>query len=886
LSHKNWFYTFPLRIRTLFRRSKVEQELNEELRYHIERQIEEHIARGMTPAEARLVALRALGGVEQRKEECRDMRGLNIFENLLRDIRYGLSMLWKNPGFTVVAILTLALGVGANTAIFSVTNATLLQPYSYIDVDRWVIFSERNDAKGLEGVAPSIPNFRDWRRHSQSFSEMVLWTQYNFNLSGSGVGEPERVRLTLVTTNLFSAHKLIPAAGRLFIPEDAKSDDRLAVISYELWQRRFGGDLTLLGRKIYLNYRPYSVVGIAPSGFSFPLQNQTDVWIAYPQSEIDNATDRAGRGVGVLGMLKAGVSLAAAQTEMDVIAGRLASQYPEDKDFGVELTGYRESLAGDFRRPLLLLFGALGLVLLLACINLANLQLVRLESRRHELAVRAALGASAGRLLRQLLTESMLLVVVAGALGTLLAPLGVKALLWTVSPDRIPWLKVKTDGSVLLLSLGVTALAAVMAGLAPAIKATRFELTGALGVARGFASGSGAALSRRWRNAFLIFQIVFALAPLSAAALLVNSFVRLSRVDPGFETGNRLTLSYFAPLLRYKDSAAVAQLAERLSEKLRQSPAIKAAGGAQYVPFAPAVGWAQAVSRTRPQGNPADLPHVSYTVATTGYLESLGVRLKAGRLFTSVDSADAAPVVLINEATAKQFFPNENPIGQSIWIGHAQALPNSPSRTIVGVIGDTLRDRLDVSPRAAAWVPITQQGPGELLWRNLFLVIHTATEPLGALPAIRKEIASIDPDLALSDIFTLEDHLDRSLWRQRFTAGVISVFSLVALAIAALGVYGVASYLVKQRTREIGVRMALGATPRNILRLMMREGAFSILIGVVAGIASSLAFNRFLGDPFSIFSTALLLALVALAACLIPARRATKVDPMTALRAE
>src|SRR5262245_3652537 len=547
---ENWLYKLPLRLRSLFRRAQVEQELDEEFRYHLERQIEDHIARGMLPEEARRATLRAMGGIEQRKEECRDMRNVNYIENMFQDLRYGVSTLRKNPGFTVIAILTLTLGVAANTAIFSVTNAALLQPYPYIDTDRWVYLSEKNEAKGLQGVATSIPNFLDWRRQSQSFSAMVFWTQLNFNISGSGVGGPERVRLTLVTQNIFSALNLVPAAGRFFIPDDNNGTPFIAVISYGLWQRRFGGDPNLPGQKINLNLRPYTVIGVAPSGFTFPLQTQTDVWVAYQQRDIESSTNRSARGYAAAAMLKPGVSLRAAQAEMDVIAGRLASQYPEDKDFGVQLEGMRENLAGGMRRPLLILLGALGFVLLLACVNIANLQLVRLEARRHELAVRAAVGATAGRLIRQLVTENMLLIAVAGVFGILLAPLGVKLLLWTAAGDPIPWLKVKTDVVVLLVSLGVTALTAVITGLMPAIKAARFDLTGALGVAR----GSGAGLSRRWRNAFVIVQIAFALMPLTAAALLVKSFVRISHVDPGFHTDHRLTLSYFAPLLRYKDA--------------------------------------------------------------------------------------------------------------------------------------------------------------------------------------------------------------------------------------------------------------------------------------------------------------------------------------------
>ncbi|MGH9938505.1 MAG: ABC transporter permease, partial [Blastocatellia bacterium] len=384
-------------------------------------------------------------------------------DEMMQDLRYGIRMLLKHKGFSAVAVLTLSLGIGANTAIFSVINATLLQPYPHIETDRWVYLSEKNEAKGLQGVATSILNFLDWRRQNQSFSEMVFWTQLNFNLSGSGAGEPERVRLTLVTENLFSALNLVPAAGRFVSPEDYNGSGYIAVISYGLWQRRFGGDPNLPGRTINLNLRPYTVIGVAPPGFSFPVQSQTDVWVPNFWRHIETATNRSARGIVAAAMLKPGVSLSAAQADMDLIAGRLASQYPEDKGFGVQLEPMRESVAGGFRAPLLILLGALGFVLLLACVNIANLQLVRMEARRKELAVRAALGASRWRLLGQLMTESLLLVIAAGVLGIWLAPIGVKLLLWMTPPEQIPWLNVKTDGAVLLVSFGITALTAVLA---------------------------------------------------------------------------------------------------------------------------------------------------------------------------------------------------------------------------------------------------------------------------------------------------------------------------------------------------------------------------------------------------------------------------------------
>ncbi|HYE73827.1 MAG TPA: ABC transporter permease, partial [Blastocatellia bacterium] len=620
-------------------------------------------------------------------------------------------------------------------------------------------------------------------------------------------------------------------------------------------------------------------------------ENKVDVWAVYQQKAIDTDTYRDARGFRVAAKLKPGVSLEQAQAEMDVITARLAEQYPEDKGYGAIVIGMREGVAGDFRTPLIALLGALGFVLLLACVNISNLQLVRLEARRKELAMRTALGAGRLRLMKQLLIESLLFVLLAGVLGILLAPQGVKLLLWLVPPQEIPWLQVKTSTSVLMVSLGLTFVAAILAGLLPALRISRIDLTRVL---NGGTATSGS-VNRRLRNAFVVAQIALAVIPLTGSGLLMNSLLRLQGVNPGFQSDHRLTFSYSAPRARYKDAAAIAQLAERIREEVQNTAGVKAAGLVQNLPFSPAVGWLQAISRQDPKGNPADLPHVRYTVATSGYFEALNIPLKLGRTFTKADTQDSLPVVVINESMAKRYFANEDPIGKPLWIGHAQALPGSAPRTIVGVVGDTLLDQLDTTPESSAWVPISQQLVGEDVWRNLFLVAHTESDPIAMFPAIRQRIASVDSELALTNITTMDNRIGDSVWRQRFTANVLSAFSLVALAIASLGVFGITSYLVSQRTREIGVRMALGALPGDIFRLVMKEGALSVLLGIIAGLIGSYYLTRFLTgllygvqptDPVTFISVAVLLALVASLACSLSARKATKVDPMIALKSE
>jgi predicted permease len=818
---------------------------------------------------------------------------------MFQDLRYSVRMLAKNRGFTLIAILTLALGIGANTAIFSIVNAVLLRPYPHIDTDRWAFLNEKPGAEGLQagGLAVSVPNFLDWKRQSQSFSDMVLWQPWNYNISGSGAGEPERLPAMIITPEIFTALGTMPAAGRFFSSfDEPQIPERRVIISYGLWQRRFAGDPNIAGKQINLNLVPHTVLGVAPPGFSFPPNNRIDVWIPWFTKTMRSDIGRDGRGYGVAAQLKPGVSFQTAQAEMNLIAERLANQYPEDKGFGALVTPMRDSIAGDFRAPLLTLFGALGLVLLLACVNLANLQLTRFEARRKEIALRAALGADRWRLSRQLLSESLLLALLAGAVGTLLAPALVKLLLSFIPPQRIPWLSVTTDRRVLLVSVGITLFVALLSGALPAFRAARVDLVRAL--AGGGAATGATGVSRRMRHAFLIAQLALSLAPLAAAGLLVQSFMRLQSVNPGFAADHRISLLYAAPRVRYREREKLAELAERLRDEISQVPGVQAAGLAQALPFAAGMGWAQAITRQDPKSiaNPANLPHVRYNVVSTGYVEALGVPLKAGRTFTKADTREAQPVVIINESMARKHFAGEDPLGKQFWVGHAQALSGYQPRTVIGVIGDTLLNKLEDPAEAAAWVPLSQQYEGtEDVWRTLFLVVQTRTDPLGMLAGIRQQIAKVDPDLALTDIRTMEGRLDDSVWRQRLAATAMGALSLTALIIASLGVFGIIGYLVSRRTHEIGVRMAIGADRRDIIRLVMREGIRFTLAGVGLGLIGAMMLTRYLSsllygvsatDPVTLAVAALSLAGAALLACYLPARRAAKVDPLIALRHE
>src|SRR5215468_883542 len=822
---------------------------------------------------------------------------------MFQDMRYSLRMLAKRPGFTLIAVLTLALGIGANTAIFSVVNAALLRPYPHIDTDRWAYLNERpsvEGSKGGRGLAVSVPNYLDWKRQSQSFSDMILWQGWSY--SSTGVGDPERLQAAIITPEVFPALGARAVAGRFFAPSDEpQTPERRVVISYGLWQRRFGGDPNIEGKQVDLNLVPHTIVAVAPPGFTFPPNSRNEIWVPWftqtmrADIERDPSAWRSARGFGVAAKLKPGVSFQTAQAEMNLIAERLASQYPEDKGYGVQVTPMRESIAGDFRAPLLALFGALGLVLLLACVNLANLQLTRLEARRKEIAVRAALGADRWRLSRQLLTESLLLALVAGGMGMMLAPAGVKLLLSFIPPQQIPWLSVKTDRMALLVSVGITLFVALLSGALPAFRAARVDLVSAL--AGGGTAPGAAGVSRRTRHAFLIAQLALSLVPLAGAGLLIQSFVRLQRVDPGFAAGRRLTFSYSAPRARYREREKIAALAERMRDEVSQLPGVQAAGLAQALPFAAGIGWLQAITRQDPKSidNPANLPHVRYNVVSTGYVEALGVPLKAGRTFTKADTREAQPVVIINESLARKYFAGEDPLGKQFWVGHAQALSGYQPRAVVGVIGDTLLNKLEEQAEAAAWVPLSQQEASEDTWRTLFLIVNTKTDPLGMIAGIRQQIAKVDADLALTDIRTMEGRLDESVWRQRLAATAMGALSLAALVIATLGVFGIIGYLVSRRTHEIGVRMAIGANRRDIIRLVMREGVWFTLAGVGLGLAGAMSMTRYISsllygvsayDPITFVVAALSLAGAAMLACYLPARRAAKVDPLVALRHE
>jgi len=817
-------------------------------------------------------------------------------DTLLQDLRYSARLLWKKRGYSIVVILTLALGIGAVTSVFSVVDAVLLKPYGPVNTDQWVyLWEHRMNSQSLNQISVSIPNFRDWKRDSASvFSDVVVWLPWSYTASGSDVSDPERVRAAVISPEVFSATGVVPAAGRFLTPEDSASGDRRVVLSYDFWKREYGADPNLPGKQITLNAATHTVVGIAPSGFSFPPEDQVDVWTVLPQTP-PSAAERSQRGYRVAAKLRPGVTPKSAQSAMDVIAQRLSSLYVEDKNYGALVIPMREAVSGDFRAPVIALSGALGFALLLLCINISYLRRVHLEARRKEIALRVALGASRAVLIRQLFMETILLFGIGGGIGILLSPLGVRLLLSFVPAQEIPWLHVRIDAFVLLASIGLTLFAAVLTGLIPVLGVSRSDLARNLGW--GGAVTNAAGVSGRLRGAIIAFQIALALVPLCGAGLLIRSFVRLQEVATGFSPERRLTLSLNAPKARYAGPTEITALAKRLREATLQVPGMQQAGVAQAIPFTNGPRWLQALTRTDPKGihNFSQLPLVRYTVVTPGYLETVGSPLRAGRLVTDADTRDSLPVVVINEKLAHQQFPGEDPVGKQIWIGHGESLPTLPPRTIVGVVADIHMYALDHDPDPSAWVPMTQQSVSEDIWRNLFLIANTGTDPNNAVAAVGQKIHGVDKELAITDVSSMDQLLRDSLWQQRFSASILGAFSLAALGIAVLGVFGVTSYLVALRSHEIGVRMALGARPADILKMVLGQSFVLVAVGTVAGLVGAFALTRVLeGLLFGIKPTdastfgmmAAVLALSSLVACLGPARRAAKVDPIVALRAE
>jgi predicted permease len=804
-------------------------------------------------------------------------------ETLFQDIRYGARMLWKTPGFTLVALITLALGIGANTAIFSVVNAIVFRPLPYANPDRLVGVWVKDVQKPGSQYPTSFPTFRDWQTQSHNLNGIASYAFNRFHVTGNeGVDETRGV---FVSTNFFDVMGVAPGIGRALQTNDER--ERVVVISDELWRRRFNGDQNVLGKTITLNAENFTVIGVMPASFRFPTPD-IEIWTSMatlysiPKSAGDWINSRSLRGYRVVARLQDGVSREQAEVEMNTIAQRLAATFPDDEaGTGVILLPLRDQMVGTYRRPLVVLLVAVSFILLIACVNVANLIMTRTAARDREIAIRRALGAGQFRLIRQMLTESILLGSLGGALGLLLATWGVQVLL-QLTPKNVPRLEgVGVDRWTLLFTVFASVTTGILFGLAPALHARALSLTGTL--REGGRSIAGMARIRRLRSALAMAEIALAVMLLIGSGLMLRSFQKLTKVDPGFNSDNLLTMAVALQFVRYQDPARQIAFFDRALERIRALPGVVAAGACTSLPpmfLQQGEGFTVEGQAADPSKQP---PSAWYMPATPGYLEALGVPILRGRNVNSSDTSQSPGVVVINQTLAKQFFANDDPLGRRLNLGGI-------SRQIVGVAGDARYEGLGTEIGPQVYVPYSQSPfPG------MRVVVRTSTDPMSLTSSIRAQIQAIDSEEGPTRIATMNQLLAESVAQPRFNAFMIGLFAILAFALAAIGVYGVISYDVSQRTSEIGIRLALGAQISDIFRLILKHGALLTFGGLAIGLGGAVALTRFLTtllfevEPTDIATYGIvsaMIVLVSFAACVVPSRRATKVDPLEALRHE
>ncbi len=801
-------------------------------------------------------------------------------DTLLKDIRYGVRSLLKRPSFTLIAVMTLALGIGANTAIFSVVNTVLLRPLPYRDAQDIVTIWQNNAKAGVPRNDVSPANFLDWQEQSRSFESMAGIEPFGFSMIGNG--EPERFPAWLVTTGFFKTLGTNPILGRTFTSQDHQpGNERVVVIGHGLWQRRFGGDQNLVGQKLTLNGQPYTVVGVMPAEFQFPADRE--VWAPRVLRE----SDRQLRGPtywNVIARLKPGVTINQAQDEMSAIAGRLASQYPDTNGgMGSTVVSLPEQLTGHVRSALWILLGAVGFVLLIACANVANLLLVRGAERHREFAIRSALGAGRVRLIRQLLTESLLLALLGGMGGLLLASWGVRVIL-ALNSAKIPRIEyVSMDVRVLLFAIGLSLFTAVLFGLIPATQFSRPDLQSTLNEGgRGAATG----YTRHWmRNSLVVAEVAVALVLLTGAGLLVRSFLSVMRVDPGFDKERVLALQVFLGR-NYQKAEQVTGFFDQSLEKIMTVPGVQSAAVVASPPFINLEKDATFTIQGQPVPPKGREPSAYYTEVSPDYLSALTVPLRRGRFFTNFDTKDSALVVVINQTMARRYFPNEDPIGKQLTVVFDQP----EAREIVGVIGDVLHSGLDTNARPEMFVPYLQSPT-----THMTFIVRTTPDAAAMLPAVKSAIREINRNQTFSKVATMDQLVSDSLKQRRFNLFLLVSFAGLALVLAGIGVYGSINYSTRQRTHEIGLRMALGAQAGDVLRMIVGHGLALSLTGIAIGLVASFALTRLMRsllfgvsatDPVTFVAISLLLTSIGLLASWIPARRAAKVDPLVALRYE
>jgi putative ABC transport system permease protein len=805
-------------------------------------------------------------------------------ESLLSDVRYAARNLFRRPGFTIIAVITLALGIGANTAIFSAINALLLKPLPFPELDRVVAVWDKLPSRGLQRNEVTVANYLDWQSQTQSFEQLALYRWWSANLTG--IDPPERIQGFLVTANFLDTTGMKPIMGRNFLPEENQpGKGAVAVITHSLWQRRFGGDPNILNKTITINSITRTVVGVMPERFNFP--KGAEVYAPLPMTP-ELMKSRGDHSYYVLGRLKPGASIPGAQAELDNITARLEQQFPEtNKGWGATIFPIVADTVRTYDTALWIMMGAVGFVLLIACANVANLMLARASGRKKEIALRTALGASRWRIVRQLLTESLIVALIGGALGVLIGFWGIDALR-AANPAEASrfapgWYQLGINAPVLLFTLGLSVVSGIVFGLVPALQASRTNLNDSLKEGGRQTSAS----SHRLRSSLVVFEFALSLVLLVGAGLLTRSFLALVKTDPGFNPDHVLTMNLMLPAAKYKDQPARAAFYNDLVQRVKTQPGVESAAVVNYLPLGGANSSDSYLVEGEPEPAPGDEHGGRYRVATPDYFRTMGISIVRGRGFTDQDKAGAPPVVIVNEAFVRKHWPGADPIGKRIrFYG---PLERAPWMQVVGVLAD-VKHELNLAVTPEYYLPHAQNP-----WNAMVLVAKTSVEPGSLAGALRQQVWAIDKDQPVFDVKTMQEVRSTSVAVYSFSSVMLGIFAFVALLLASIGIYGVMAFAVTQRTQEIGIRIALGARSVDVLKLVVKHGMKLALLGMVIGLAGSWAVTRFIEKllvgveatdllTFSVVSVCLLVA--AFVACYLPARRATKVDPLVALRYE
>jgi predicted permease len=878
-----------------------EAEIVEELSQHLEEEYERALSCGASDEEARQQVIeqlnaadllgRELKHVERRVSQNPVTLGtegkINIFADLWQDLRYGLRTLLKNPGFTIIAVVALALGIGANSAIFSVVNAVLLRPLPFKNPEQLVMVWENATHLGFPKNTPSPPNFLDWQRQNTVFTGMAAISERSFNLTG--VGEPERLDGRRVSANLFDLLGAPALLGRTFAPDDDRPGAHVVLLSYSLWQRRFGSDPNVIGRAVTLNGESYTVIGVLPRSVHLPgYGNWNDqVWvpIAFNNEEI---TERGNHFLDVIARIKPAITLKHAQAEMETIAARLAKEYPRyNTRIGATVTPLHEELVGDMKPALLILLGAVGLVLLIACTNVANLLLARTAVREKEIALRLALGASRSRLTRQFLTESVLLALLGGCFGLLLALAGVHVLKTFVPATILEIQAINIDARVLVFAALIALLTGIVFGLAPATHSSHSNLNDSL--KEGGRDSAVGKKGNRIRGLLVIAEVAVSFILLIGAGLLINSFLHLRNLDPGFRTDHLLTMKVDLSELKYPDGERRSVFFDEVLRSVRALPGVQSVAVAGNLPFTYNGDSMGIAVEGIPDPPPDQWPDVIYRAVGPGYFSTMGIPMIRGRDFTDQDKLDSKSVVVISEKTAHHYWPGRDPIGKRLKPGATTS--NAPWREVIGVVKDVRQNDFIAQPKMQMYFTYRQLKD---LAANA-LVVRTSVEPMSLASSIRNAIWAVDKDQPVANIDTMDHIVSEAIARQRFSMLLLGIFAGLALVLAAVGIYGVMSYSVAQRTHEIGIRMALGARRADVLQMTVKQGLKLVGAGMMLGLVAAFLLTRVLAsllygisatDPITFVGISLVLLAVAILASYIPALRATKVDPIIALRAQ